>query len=51
MIILGHGGVMEKMYEPLEYGVLNEEGHFLNFVHEDRICEDSGVKNVCVEDG
>ena len=42
---------MEKMYELLGYGVLNEEGHLLNFAHEDRICEDSGIKNACVEDG
>ena len=51
MIVLGHGDVMEKTYELLEYGVLNEEGHLLNFAHEDRICEDSSVGNACVEDG
>ena len=51
MIVLGHGGVMEKTYELLGYGVLNEEGHLLNFVHEDGICEDSGIENVCIEDG
>ena len=51
MIVLGHGGVMKKVYELLEYGVLNEEAHLLNFMDEDRICEDSSIKNACIEDG
>ena len=51
MIILSHGGVMAKAYKFLRYGVLNEEGHLFNFMHEDRICEDSGIENACVEDG
>ena len=51
MVVLSHGGIMKKAYEFLRYGVLNEEGHFFNFVHEDGICEDSGVENVCIEDG
>ena len=51
MIILSQGGVMAKAYEFLRYGVLNEEGHLFNFMHEDRICEDSGIENVCIEDG
>ena len=42
---------MEKTYKLLECGVLNEERHLLNFVHEDGICEDSSVKNVCIGDG
>ena len=28
---------MKKVYEFLRYGVLNEEGHFFNFAHEDGI--------------
>ena len=51
MVVLHHGGIMKEVYEFLRYGVLNEEGHFLNFVHEDGICEDSSVENACVEDG
>ena len=51
MVVLSRGGVMKKAYEFLRYGVLNEEGHFFNFTHEDGICEDSGIENVCVEDG
>ena len=51
MIILSHGGIMKKVYKFLRYGVFNEEGHFFNFMHEDGICEDSSVENVCVEDG
>ena len=51
MIVLSHGGIMKKAYKFMGYGVFNEEGHLLNFAHEDRICEDSGVENVCVENG
>ena len=51
MVVLSHSSIMEQVYEFLRYGVLNEEGHFFNFAHEDGICEDSGVENVCVEDG
>ena len=51
MVVLGHDGIMKKAYEFLRYDVLNEEGHFFNFAHKDRICEDSSVENVCVEDG
>ena len=51
MVVLRHGGIMKKVYKFLRYGVLNEEGHFCNFMHEDGICEDSGVENACVEDG
>ena len=51
MVALGHSGIMKEVYEFLRYGVLNEEGHLFNFVHEDGICEDSGIENVCVEDG
>ena len=51
MVVLSHGGIMKEAYEFLRYGVLNEEGHFLNFTHEDRICEDGGIENACVEDG
>ena len=51
MVVLSHGGIMKKAYEFLGYGVLNEEGHFFNFAHEDGNCEDSGVENVCIEDG
>ena len=47
MIILGHGGVMEKTYKFLEYSVFNKEGRLLNFTHEDGICENGGVENVC----
>ena len=42
---------MKKVYEFLRYGALNEEGHFLNFAHEDRICENSSIENACIEDG
>ena len=42
---------MKKVYEFLRYSVFNEEGHFLNFMHEDGICEDSCIENVCIEDG
>ena len=51
MVVLSHGGIMKKVYEFLRYGVLNEEGHFLNLAHEDRICEDGSVENECIEDG
>ena len=51
MVVLSHGGIMKKAYEFLRYGVLNKEGHFLNFAHEVGICEDSGIENACVEDG
>ena len=49
MVILGHGGVMEKTYKFLGYSVFDKEGHLLNFTHEDGICENGGVENVCVE--
>ena len=51
MIILSHGGIMKKAYKFPRYGVFNEEGHLFNFAHEDRICEDSGVENACIENG
>ena len=51
MVVLSHSGIMKQAYEFLRYGVLNEEGHFFNFMHVDRICEDSGVENACIEDG
>ena len=51
MIILSQGGVMAKAYKFLRCGVFNEEEHLFNFMHEDRICEDSGIENVCIEDG
>ena len=51
MVVLGHGGIMKQVYEFLRYGVLNEEGHFFNFVHEHGICEDSSVEDACVGDG
>ena len=51
MVVLSHGGIMKKAYGFLRYGVLNEEGHFFNFAHEDGICEDSSIENACVEDG
>ena len=51
MVVLSHSSIMKQAYEFLRYGVLNEEGHFFNFTHEDGICEDSSVENVCVEDG
>ena len=51
MVVLSHSGIMKQVYEFLRYGVLNEEGHFFNFVHEDGICEDSGIENACIEDG
>ena len=51
MVVLRHGGVVKEVYEFLRYGVLNEEGHFFNFVHKDGICEDSSIENACVKDG
>ena len=51
MVALSHSGIMKQAYEFLRYCVLNEEGHFFNFAHEDRICEDSSVENACIEDG
>ena len=51
MVVLSHSGIMKQAYKFLRYGVLNEEGHFLNLTHENKICEDSGVENVCIEDG
>ena len=51
MVVLSHSSIMEQVYEFLRYGVLNEEGHFFNFAHKDRICEDIGIENACVEDG
>ena len=51
MIILSHGCIMKKAYKFLRYGIFNEEGHVFNFAHEDRICEDSGVENACIENG
>ena len=51
MIVLSHGGIMKEVYAFLRYGVLNEEGHLFNFVHEDRICEDSSIESVCIENG
>ena len=51
MVVLSHSDIMKQAYEFLRYGVFNKEGHFLNFAHEDGICEDGGIENVCVEDG
>ena len=51
MVVLSHGGIMKKVYKFLRYGIFNEERHVFNFVHEDGICEDSSVENVCVENG
>ena len=51
MIVLSHGGIMKEAYELLSYGVFNEEGHLFNFTHENGICEDSSIENVCIENG
>ena len=51
MIILSHGSIMKKAYKFLGYGIFNEEEHVFNFMHEDGICKDSGIENVCIENG